>query len=150
MICPVSAEKVNESAVRVAAFITVIITGAAIYCNMPVFMALLAADFYLRAFTGGKYSPVKVLSKKVAAILDFPVKPVDAAPKKFAAGVGLAFSAAISLLVWFQFTVSAYSLAIVLVICASLESFFGYCVGCVAYSCIVTPFLKRKSVTGSV
>jgi len=111
---------------------------------MPFLIAALAADFYLRAFTTGKYSPIKIAARHFGNYVGVGLKPTDAAPKKFAAGIGLVFTIAIANLQWFGFTVLADSLGTMLLICAILESFFGYCLGCVIYTFTVAPFFNKE------
>jgi hypothetical protein len=143
--CPVSAEKINENVARVAAFftITVVITG--VYFKLPFLITALAADFYLRAFTNGKYSPIKKISRRFADYLGLDEKTTDAAPKKFAAGIGFIFSLSIAGLQWFHYDAAAYLLSAVLLICAGLESFKGLCLGCIIYTYTVLPFLPKAN-----
>ena len=147
IICPVSSKRVNENVVRVVAFITILVTVTGVYFKLPVVIAALAFDFYLRAFTTGEYSPIKILAKGVAEYIYLGEKPVDAAPKKFAAGIGLVFSIAIAISLWFQYSILAYLFGSILVACAGLESFFGYCLGCIIYTYAVVPYFKSKLVT---
>src|ERR1700739_3613460 len=107
--CPVSAVKVNENIARVVAFFTILVVITGTYFKLPILIALLAIDFFLRAFTNGKYSPLKYLARRSSDYLGLDEKPTDAAPKKFAAGIGLFFSLAIAGLLWFHFDVAAYS-----------------------------------------
>lgn len=143
--CPVSNERINENVVRIVAFFTMIIVSTGIYFQSPLLISALALDFYLRAFTGGKYSPLKYISKRLSNYMGLSQKMVNAAPKKFAAGIGLLFSISISGLLWFHYATSADSLAIILLICAGLESFLGFCLGCVVYTYIILPFLSKEN-----
>lgn len=145
VVCPVSSERINENVARIAAFFVIIITITGVCFNMPFLIAALAVDFYLRAFTSGKYSPIKVLARRFGQYIGVGSKPADAAPKKFAAGIGLLFTIAIANLQWFGFTLLADSFGTVLLICAALESFFGYCLGCVIYTYTVAPFFNKAN-----
>ena len=66
--CPVSIKKVDENTIRVASFITVIILLAGLLLKSYLLIFLLALDFGLRAFTSGKFSFVKALSKRYRVI----------------------------------------------------------------------------------
>jgi hypothetical protein len=143
--CPVSAVKVNENIARVVAFFTILVVITGTYFKLPILIALLAIDFFLRAFTNGKYSPLKYLARRSSDYLGLDEKPTDAAPKKFAAGIGLFFSLAIAGLLWFHFDTAAYLLSGVLLICAGLESFKGFCLGCVIYTFLILPFLSART-----
>lgn len=141
--CPVSADRVDENATRIVAAIVIVVTVTALYSGFYWLSLLLAADFGLRAFTQGNYSLLKNAAKFAVTQLALPPKPVDAAPKKFAAGVGLAFALAIGIAQFFGFTYTAYGIGSVLLLCAFLESAFAYCVGCVVYTYLVLPVLNR-------
>jgi hypothetical protein len=143
--CPVSAQKVNENIARVVAFFTILVFITAVFFNLPLLLVALAADFYLRAFTTGKYSPLKYLARRSSDYLGLDEKPTDAAPKKFAAGIGMVFSIAIAALLFLHYSIAAYSLGTVLLICAGPESFKGFCLGCVIYTFLVLPFLSKAN-----
>lgn len=143
--CPVSEYRVDENATRVGAFLVIVIAVAALYTGVYWLSILLAVDFAIRAFTDeGTFSPIKQVAKLVATQLNLPKKPIDAAPKKFAAGVGFVFALSIAVAQFFLFTNTAYAIGGVLLVCAVLESFFAYCVGCVVYTYLVVPLLKQK------
>jgi len=63
-------------------------------------------------------------------------KPVDRAPKRFAAFVGLVFLAAILTATLTGFALTAKIIAGVLVVFAALESLLGFCAGCYVYALI--------------
>ncbi len=143
--CPVSEQRVDENATRVGAFLVIVIAVVALYTGVYWLSILLAVDFAIRAFTNeGTFSPIKQVSKLVSTQLNLPKKPIDAAPKKFAAGVGFAFAISIAVAQFFLFANTAYAIGSVLLVCALLESFFAYCVGCVVYTYLVLPLLKTK------
>lgn len=142
--CPVSAERINENAARAAAFVVIAITAAGVAFNNYILFVLLALDFGLRAFASGNASPVRFLAKQIVQLLHIAPKPADAAPKKFAAGVGLVFSAAIAAFIFAGLTTAAFVTAGVLLFCALLEGAFGICLGCIVYTFTVLPFIKNK------
>jgi len=145
--CPVSFHKINENVARIAAFLTIVITVTAVLFKLPVLSVTLGLDFALRAFTTGTYSPIKYASKQVFNISGLSEKIGDAAPKKFAAGIGFVFSISIALLQLVQYYSAAYLVAATLIFCASLEAFAGYCLGCVIYTYLVLPFTKSINKT---
>lgn len=138
LFCPISSEKLNEHTVRLVAFLVVLVTLAGWFTASWVVFLLLAVDFGLRAFTTGVFSPVRQMAQWLTHRLSLGVKPTDAAPKKFAAGIGFVFSSFIALAIIFQWQVTAGALTAILLFCAFLESVFSFCVGCVVYA-----FLKR-------
>ena len=142
--CPVSADKVNEHVVRAAAFFTIGIVAIGLYYNQPFIVLLLAVDFMLRAFTDGNYSPVKFFAKKMVVILNSKPKLTDAAPKKFAASLGVLFCMLIVFFQLIKYTLIANFIAGMLLVCAGLEGALGICLGCIVYTFFVLPFYSKK------
>lgn len=139
IICPVSSERADENVARTAAMFTVIITAAALLINSYLVLILLSADFAIRAFSSGTASPIKILSKQTAGALNIRNKKLmDAAPKRFAAMLGMTFSLLAGLLMIFQLPVLALIMASILIFCALLESLFGYCLGCIVYTILTS------------
>ena len=147
--CPVSSEKINESVARIAAFITIIVTMIGVWFKLPVLLIVLGADFALRAFTNGSYSPVKYTSRQLFKLSWLTEKISDAAPKTFAAGLGFVFSLSIGILQLTQNYVAADAVAGILLFCAALEAFAGYCLGCVVYTFLVLPFFTSINKNNS-
>lgn len=142
--CSVSAERINENAARTAAFFTVIITVAGIWFDSYILIILLGADFAIRAFTKGKASPLRFLSRQTVQLLRIREKPTDAAPKKFAAGVGMIFCIAIVCMQLLTYFTTAAVVAGILLFCAILEGAGGICLGCIVYTFMVLPFTQKK------
>ena len=132
--CPVSGVKVNENVVRAIALYTAVITLLSLYFNLYAITFLLSVDFALRAFTDGEYSVLRKLALKTVSVLNINTKPVDAAPKKFAALLGYLFSINIFVFQFFDIAIVAQVLGFMLVACALLEGVLGFCVGCVVYN----------------
>jgi hypothetical protein len=143
LICPVSNEKVNESVVRITAGIICMVSIIGLLIGNEYVFAFLAVDFSLRAFTNGNYSLLKYLAIQLQAVVGFKQQLIDAAPKKFAAGLGIWFCAIIAVLLHTQFFIAASILASIIIALSFLEAAFAVCVGCWVYSFLVLP-LKRK------
>lgn len=143
--CPSSQEKINENVARTIAFLVVVILLAGIYLKSPLVFMALAADFCLRAFTKGKYSPLKYISKNITGYFHIRERMTDAAPKKFAAALGLLFSAAIAACLWMHYDFCADVLTSIILICAGLECFVAFCLGCIIYTYVVLPFLSKEN-----
>jgi len=144
MNCPISADRVNENAVRASAFICILVTLAGIYFKSYIVIGLLAIDFELRAFSDGKSSIIKNLAKEVVRLIGIKNKPVDAAPKRFAAGVGLVVTLIIASLQLLQLYFAAELVAGVLILCALLEGAFGFCLGCHIYTLFIFPLTQQN------
>jgi hypothetical protein len=134
VICPVSGAKADENVVRTLAILTVLITITALFAGSYLVLFLLGADFALRSFTSGTGSPLRILSKKIAGDLNLKKKLIDAAPKKFAAMLGMTFSLLAGLLLLLNLPVAALVVGSILIFCALLEGIFGFCLGCIIYS----------------
>ncbi len=145
IVCPISQERVNESVVRVIASFVFLLSMLLLLTGAKWIGLLLILDFYIRSFTDGNFSILKYLSLKIVSTLNITPKPIDAAPKKFAALVGLIFSVTITVTMLLQWNTIAWIFGVVLIICALLEAFIGYCVGCKFYTWIVLPIKKIVS-----
>ena len=78
----------------------------------------------------------------MANTLRLSPKPVDAAPQKFAARIGIVFSALSGLLFVAGVPAAAVVVAGVLVVCATLEAALGCCVGCKVYALLPRPLAR--------
>ena len=132
--CPISKNKIDGNVPRINGLITLIIIALGAYNN--IFWILLTVDFLLRGFTM-KYSPIANFSKTILNSLNVSPKPIEAAPKKFAAKIGLMMSimlVIISLMGFYKFSIY---FSIFFSIPVFLETFFSYCLGCQIYSVLL-------------
>jgi hypothetical protein len=146
--CPISAQKVNSSAARVNGVIVTGLLAVALFTPAKWVLALLAIDFAIKVFARFRYSPICALSRLVARTLRLPTHPVDAAPKRFAAALGLVFSLTGIVLGPFAGLWAAYAVVIgSFSVCAALEGFGGVCVGCLIYQAITSRMSRRARVS---
>ena len=143
ILCPISDERINEQVTRLNALLAIVTVVLAFVSKSPLFLIFLMADFYMRGFTMLKYSPISYASSRLSNALQLTNKPIDKAPKIFAARLGFVMSSVISLLFIFNFQLSAGIIAGVLIFFASLEFAFAICIGCTIYSYLVLPFHKK-------
>ncbi|MGE5393444.1 MAG: DUF4395 domain-containing protein [Candidatus Saccharibacteria bacterium] len=143
LVCPISDQRVNEQVTRINAFLTVLVVVLAFVLNTVWLLAFLMADFFIRAFTEIKFSPISFTSHSVRNALSLSVKMIDKAPKIFAARMGFLMSTMIAIFFILNFKVASMVVASVLIFFASLEFAFGICVGCLIYTYLVLPFYKR-------
>jgi hypothetical protein len=142
-ICPVSDARADENVVRTIAIVTVLITTAAILTGSYLIFILLGADFAIRSFSSGTGSPLKILSGQISGVLGIRNKKlIDAAPKKFAAMLGMTFSLLAGLFLLINLPVAAITTASILIFCALLEGVFGFCLGCFVYTVITASSTK--------
>jgi hypothetical protein len=142
LICPISNEMVNERLTRINAFFTILLVAAGFVFNSVLFPLLLLADFFIRAFTNSKFSPVSFVSGGLASLLHLSKKPIDKAPKIFAARLGFIMTLVIATLFLLQLYTVSMVVAGMLVFFATLEFAFGICVGCIIYTYFVLPLYK--------
>jgi hypothetical protein len=138
MQCPVDFIAINENKARLTAFFVLVFTIVYLVNGFWLIMAFLLFDFAFRSFNYAKYSPLGLLSDTVIKQLSIKNKPVDRAPKRFAASMGLGFAAAILLSSFLYQPLIAIILAVVLAFFAFFESFFSFCAGCYVYTAYKT------------
>lgn len=144
LVCPVSTERVDENRVRTTAFGILTMMGLFFMTNNPVFPAILMIDFYIRAFTRLKYSPVSFLAHLfVKAIGTDPVW-IDKAPKMFAARVGLLLTSLTLGATLLHLPLLAMITGATLVLFSFLECGLNFCAGCWVYTFVVFPLVRKK------
>lgn len=117
----------------------VLVVAGAVVVRGPlaaVVLFVLGADFAVRAFGQPRHSPLAAVARGMVHALKMRPQPVDAAPKRFAAKIGLVFSLSASVLFLAQVPVGAIAVAAILGFCALLESAFGVCIGCKVYAAL--------------
>ncbi|MEX0988599.1 MAG: DUF4395 domain-containing protein [Bacteroidales bacterium] len=144
IICPVSDKKANENVVRITASGVILLTGVFILFPNPYIPLYLAIDFYIRAFTNAKYSPLSWAATGISRVAGIKPAWIDKAPKIFAARVGLLFSLLMFGLTVAGFSTAAISTASVLVLFAFLECVLNFCAGCWVYTYIVMPVYRDR------
>jgi len=101
------------------------------------------ADFFMRAFTEIKFSPISFVSHNVSNALSLSVKMIDKAPKIFAARLGFLMTTVIAGLFILNMPTASMIVAGLLIFFAALEFVFAICVGCMIYNYLVLPFYKK-------
>ncbi len=96
LVCPISDQRVNEQVTRFNAMFTIGIIVLAFVMNSAILFVFLMADFFMRAFTEIKFSPLNFASHYLSNTLNLPVKLIDKAPKVFAARLGFLMTTVIS------------------------------------------------------
>jgi hypothetical protein len=133
-ICPISETKVNEKVARLNALFTVLILLLFIITRNYLLIIFLTIDFYLRGFYNPRNSILSITSIWLTSTFKIVPKEIDAAPKIFAAKIGFFFSAIIGILFIVKLKTASDIFSGILILCAALEGFFGYCIGCKVYS----------------
>lgn len=134
--CPINYLTVDENQTRViAGQVTLLL---AIYFIIPhfIFPTILLLDFGFRLSGIKAYSPLFVASQWVISSLKITPIPVNSAPKRFAAQIGLLFSVLLLSTTLFL-PVVAYWIAGIFIACAFLEVAFAFCLGCHVYHYLI-------------
>ena len=144
MICPVSPDRIDENKVRVTALGVVVVMGLYFLTGNAIFPAALAVDFYIRAFTKLRYSPLSWLSHLFVS--SFGTEPIwiDKAPKLFAARIGLLLTSITSITAMLGLPLLAYVTGATLVVFAFLECGVNFCAGCWVYTYVVYPLVRKE------
>ncbi|NNU33882.1 DUF4395 domain-containing protein [Mucilaginibacter sp. S1162] len=136
--CPVDFVPINENRARMVAFLVLLLVVSCYVTVNWLIAAFLLVDFALRSFYLNQFSVLAILAGLLIKLFKIKNKPVDRAPKRFAAFVGLSFMVMILLALLTGFINTAKVLLIVIMIFAVLESLAGFCAGCYVYT-----YLKR-------
>lgn len=137
---------VNENAARVVAGGVALLALLALVTQWWVLLPVLALGFLARVTTGPRFSPLARFATEVVAPR-LPVKPVPGQPKRFAQGIGAAVTTLATVL-HFGFGADGAVLALLamLVVFATLESVFRFCVGCRIFAVLMRVGLIPESV----
>jgi uncharacterized protein DUF4395 len=130
---------VNELSARLVAGGVLIMAGSAIVFDQPWLLIPIGYGFVARVLTGPTLSPLgQLVTKVVTPRLPLPAKYVAGPPKRFAQGIGAMISVA-ALVAYFGFGSSgaAYVLLGAIVVAATLESVFAFCLGCAIFSVLM-------------
>jgi hypothetical protein len=138
LICPLSTMRVDRNVVRITGLMMAAMIALYAITGQIIFVIVIAVDYLIRAFTPMRYSPFSWTACQIARLLKLDPKPIDKAPKIFAARVGFLFALA-TVVLYFVFPVASLVVGLALMSFALLESVFDFCVGCVVYTYIVLP-----------
>lgn len=131
--CPISHRRVDTQMVR-AISVLVTITAILFLLTSHIFLVyLLLIDFSLRLLRFNRYSPFFQLSLAILKRLHIQPKMSDEAPKRFALYLGWGMSIMIVLFISFGLAQYAAIFVAILLVCATLEMLFEFCVGCKVY-----------------
>lgn len=128
--CPIVPDLVDESAGRIAAFLSLGLLALAVGSGQGWAVLALAADFALRAAGRPPFSPVALAAGRLRRLAGLAERRINAGPKRFAATVGLLFSLGIGSALLAGLRPLGLALAAILGLCAGLEAFFGFCLAC--------------------
>lgn len=141
-------DPVNEVSARTVAGGVVVLCILTIVLRQPWLLVLLAYGFVARVLTGPTLSPWgQIVTRVIVPRLPFPPRYIPGPPKRFSQGIGATLSVA-ALAVYVA--VGSWTAPIVLVamitVAATLESVFGYCLGCKMFALLMRAGVIPESV----
>jgi hypothetical protein len=135
---------VNEKAARTVAAgvllmtVTTILLATLAGAGWLWLTAVLAYGFVARMLTGPRLSPLGQLATRVIAPRLGSAKLVPGPPKRFAQAMGAAMTSVAALLHFgFHADTAALALLGLVVVAATLESVFAFCIGCTVFSALM-------------
>jgi Domain of unknown function (DUF4395) len=129
---------VNEVSARLVAAGVVVMSVLTIAFDLKWATAVIAYGFVARVLTGPTLSPLgQLMTRVVMPRLPFPARPVAGPPKRFAQGIGVAFSVSALILAILGFWGAAQIVLGLLATAALLESALGLCLGCKAFAVLM-------------
>jgi len=134
--CPISVHRVDANLVRAIAFQVLLFTLLLLLTQESIFAFILCFDFIIRTLRYSQWSPFHTIAKFVLTGWGIAPKLCDESPKRFALYLGLVGSLFLAVSYVAGFIVFATSIAMILLLCALLETLFEYCIGCKIYYAI--------------
>lgn len=141
-------ETVNEVSARLVAGGVVLMAVTTIALDLRWMTLVLAYGFLARVLTGPRLSPLaQLVTRVITPALPVEEKVVAGPPKRFAQGIGAAFTVTAAVLTYgFDAFGPAQVVLGVLVVAASLEAFAGFCLGCWLFALLIRARLLPESV----
>jgi Domain of unknown function (DUF4395) len=130
---------VNEISARLVATGVLVLTVLTLVLAQPVLLVVLAYGFVARVLTGPTLSPLgQFVTRVLVPRLPFEPRYVAGPPKRFAQGIGAGLSVAgVILYFGLGFQTAALVLVGLIAVAASLESIFGFCLGCALFALLI-------------
>ena len=131
-------DPVNEVSARLVAGGVVVMVVSAIALDLRWFAPVIAYGFVARVLTGPTLSPLgQLVTRVITPRLAVAERLVPGPPKRFAQGIGVAFSVTATLLVALGRWDAAQIVLSMLGAAAFLESAFGLCLGCKLFAVLM-------------
>jgi hypothetical protein len=129
---------VNEVSARLVAAGVVLMSALTIAFGLKWMTVVIAYGFVARVLTGPTLSPLgQLVTRVVTPRLGIAPRPVAGPPKRFAQGMGAAFSLTALVLTGLGYWTAAVAVLGLLIAAATLESAFGICLGCITFGMLM-------------
>ena len=131
-------DPVNEVSARLVAGGVATMAIAAFALDWRWLTVPLAYGFVARVLTGPKASPLgQLVTRVITPRLPVAPRDVPGPPKRFAQGIGVAFSVTALVLTVIGAWGAAQVALLLLITAAALEAAFGLCLGCYAFATLM-------------
>jgi hypothetical protein len=115
--------------------------------NLEWATVVIAYGFVARVLTGPSLSPLgQLVTRVITPRLGIAERPVAGPPKRFAQGIGVAFSVSALALTALGYWTAAEVMLALLASAALLESAFGLCLGCKAFAVLMRAGVVPEAV----
>jgi hypothetical protein len=141
-------DPVNEVSARLVAGGVVVLCATILITGWAWLLIPLGYGFVARVLTGPTLSPLgQLVTRVVTPALPIEPRPTPGPPKRFAQGIGATLSVA-AIVAHFAFgaTTVAVVLVALILVAATLESVFGYCLGCKIFALLMRTGIVPESV----
>jgi Domain of unknown function (DUF4395) len=138
---------VNEVAARLVAAGVLVMAVLTVAFDLKWATIVIAYGFVARVLTGPSLSPLgQLVTRVITPRLGIPERPVAGPPKRFAQGMGLAFSVTAMVLTGLGYWGAAQIVLALLIGAALLESAFAICLGCKVFALLMRAGLVPEEV----
>ncbi|HEX4162343.1 MAG TPA: DUF4395 domain-containing protein [Acidimicrobiales bacterium] len=129
---------VNEVSARLVAAGVVLMSVLTIALDLKWMTVVIAYGFVARVLTGPRLSPLgQLVTRVITPRLGLPARPVAGPPKRFAQGIGVAFSLSALILTGLGSWTAAQVVLGLLAVAATLEAALGICLGCMTFGVLM-------------
>jgi hypothetical protein len=129
---------VNEVSARLVAAGVVLMSVLTIALDLKWMTVVIAYGFVARVLTGPTLSPLgQLVTRVITPRLGLPARPVAGPPKRFAQGIGVAFSLSALILTGLGSWTAAQVVLGLLAVAATLEAALGICLGCMTFGVLM-------------
>lgn len=131
--CPLLYRQVDGTLSRINAFSVSAVLVLFLSTSQPLWLYLLGADFLIRLYGRKTFSPIYIISMGVKQLFRLSANMTDAGAKRLAGHMGISLVVLLLISSHMDLKTLELVLAVVFLLCASLEWAFDYCIGCKIY-----------------
>jgi hypothetical protein len=129
---------VNEVSARLVAAGVLLMAVPTIAFDLKWMTVVIAYGFVARVLTGPTLSPLgQLVTRVITPRFGLAARPVAGPPKRFAQGMGVAFSVSALILTGLGYWTAAQVMLGLLVVAATLEAALGICLGCLTFGMLM-------------